>query len=409
MSSQKTGPIAGLKVLDLTHVMAGPTCTLLLADLGADVVKVERPPLGDDSRHMAPPYVGDQSAAYLMMNRNKRGIVLDLKTDGGREALRRLAATSDVVVENFRAGALDKLGLGYDALSAENPGLIWCAISGYGRSGPYAARGGFDLMAQAMSGIMSFTGEAAGRPPVKVGAPVADITAGVLAALGILAALNHRNATGQGQIVESSLFEAAVMHTFWQSAMTFATGESPGPMGSAHPLDGPYQAFETANGWIVVGAANQANWLRLLKAIERPDLGEDPRFGSNPDRMRNLSTLVALLEPVFAAKDSKTWLETLDAAGVPCAPVLSTAEMHRDPQAIARQMIASVEHTALGSVKTLGSPIKLSQTPVSLGNGAPLLGEHTREVLSELSYTAAEIDALVAAGTAGAPADEAAQ
>ncbi|MEM6762562.1 MAG: CaiB/BaiF CoA-transferase family protein, partial [Pseudomonadota bacterium] len=229
------------------------------------------------------------------------------------------------------------------------------------------------------------------------------ITAGILAALGIVAAVNHRHKTGRGQMVESSLFEAAIMHTFWQSAMTFATGQSPQPMGSAHPLDGPYQAFAASDGWIVVGAANQANWLRLIKTIHREDLGAEPRFATNPDRMQNLPALVEALTPVFEQDTKEGWLSRLNAAGVPCAPVLTTAEMHADPQAIARDMIASVRHTALGDVATLGSPIKFSETPGSLGNGAPLLGEHTRDVLTELGFSDAEIADLIAAGAATAP------
>ncbi|MEM1344026.1 MAG: CoA transferase [Pseudomonadota bacterium] len=392
------GPLAGLKVVDLTHVMAGPTCTLLLADLGAEVIKIERPPAGDDTRRMVPPWQGDQSAAYLIVNRHKRGIVVDLKTEAGREVVRRLVRSADVLVENYRLGALDKLGLGYEALAADNPGLIWCSISGYGRTGPYAAKGGFDLMAQAMSGLMSFTGEGPGRPPVKVGAPVADITAGILGALGILAALNERAHSGRGQIVDTSLFEAAILHTFWQSAMAFASGAAPGPLGSAHPLNGPYQAFAGSDGWFVVGAANQGNWLRLTAALGRDDLAADPRFAGNPERLQNLDALVALLEPVFAAKTVAEWCALLEEAGVPVAPVLDVLAMHRDPQALARGMVGAVEHSALGTIPALGHPIAFSRTPVGLGEGAPLLGEHTRAVLAETGYSADDIEALLASG-----------
>jgi crotonobetainyl-CoA:carnitine CoA-transferase CaiB-like acyl-CoA transferase len=264
------GPLDGLKVIELAHIMAGPCCGLMLADLGADVIKVEKAPAGDDSRRFLPPDIEGESAAFLMMNRNKRGIVVDLKTEAGKEVVRRLLTDADVVIENYRKGTMERLGLGYDSLSARNPGLIYCEISGFGRTGPYAERGGFDLIAQGMSGLMSITGEAPGRPPVKCGAPVTDITAGILAAMGVLAAYVERQRTGRGQRVDTSLFEAGIVHTFWQSAICLATGVAPGPMGSAHPLNAPYQAFETADGWITVGAANQANWLKLLVRISGP-------------------------------------------------------------------------------------------------------------------------------------------
>ena len=398
MADNNIGPLQGLKVVDLTHVMAGPVCTLLLADLGAEVIKIERPTAGDDSRHMAPPFIGEESAAYLIVNRHKRGIVLNLKHQSGREALLRLLETADVLVENYRGGTLEKLGLGYEQLSKRFPSLIWCSISGYGRTGPYADRPGFDLMAQAMSGIMSFTGEGPGRPPVKTGAPVADITAGILGALGVAAAVAHRQRTGEGQRVETSLFEAAITHTFWQSAICFATGTSPGPLGSAHPLDAPYQAFETSDGWAVIGAANQANWLRFVEAIGRPDLAADSRFRDNVERMRHFDELIAAVTPEMRKRSTQEWVATLDAAGVPVSPVLNVGDMHKDPQAIARGMIAEVKHSVLGAVKTLGNPLKFSKTPVGLGAGAPVLGEHTREVLLAHGYDDPEIDALVAVG-----------
>ncbi len=285
---KKTGPLAGLKVIDLSHVMAGPTCSMLLADMGADVIKVEKMPAGDDARRMTPPAIAGESAAFLMMNRNKRGIALDLKTEAGRAVLSRLLQDADVLVENYRRGTMERMGFGYEVLHASNPRLIYCSISGFGRTGPYADRGGFDLVAQGMSGLMSITGEGPGCPPVKLGAPVTDITAGILACVGILAALHSRESRGQGQMVDTSLFEAGIIHTYWQSAIAFATGQTPGPMGTGHPLNAPYQAFPAADGWITVGAANQGNWLRLLEALEAPELGYDPRFANNAERMRNL-------------------------------------------------------------------------------------------------------------------------
>src|SRR5580704_1720202 len=298
----KTGPLKDLKVVDLSHIMAGPACSMLLADMGADVVKVERIPQGDDSRRMVPPTIGEESAAFLIMNRNKRDIGLDLRAEAGRKVLSRLLKNADVLIENFRRGAMEKMGFGYEAVHALNPKLIYCSISGFGRTGPYADRGGFDLVAQGMSGLMSITGERPGCPPMKAGAPVTDITAGILACVGVLAALHARKSSGQGQMVDTSLFEAGIIHTYWHSAMCFATGRAPGPMGTAHPLNAPYQAFAVADGWITVGAANQGNWLRLLEALEAPELGSDPRFANNAERMRNLPALQAALTPLFRCR-----------------------------------------------------------------------------------------------------------
>ncbi len=278
------GPLEGLKVIDLTHVMAGPTCTLMLADMGADVIKVEKIPGGDDTRRGLP-MIDGEAASFMMVNRNKRGIVLDLKTAGGKRVLKHLLADADVVVENYRPGTLARLGFDYEELRKGNPGLIYCALSGFGRTGPYGHRGGFDLVAQAMSGIMSITGEGPGRPPVKCGAPLTDITCGILSAMGILAAYAHRLQTGRGQMVETSLLEAGIVQTYWQSAIALASGVAPGPMGSAHPLNAPYQAFETADGWVVIGGNNQRLWQRTLEVLGAPELASDPRFRENHGRM----------------------------------------------------------------------------------------------------------------------------
>ena len=397
------GPLAGLKVIDLSHVMAGPTCALMLADMGADVIKVEKYPGGDDTRRMVPPSIGTESAAYLMMNRNKRGIALDLKQLPARAVLHRLLADADVLIENYRHDTITKLGFGYTEIHARYPRLIYCSLSGFGRTGPYADRGGYDLIAQGMSGLMSVTGEGPGRPPVKVGAPVTDITAGVLAAMGVLAALNHRNATGQGQLVDTSLFEAGIMHTYWQSAICFATGVPPGPMGSAHPLNGPYQAFPTMDGWINVGAANQRNWERMLEVIGAPGLNQDTRFATNSARMANLPALEEILNGIFRGRPSADWLAALEEAGVPAGPVLNVAQMHADPQALARNMIVETQHPTAGAVKTIGLPVKFSETPGGVRHAAPLLGQHTREVLRAHAYTDTEIEALAATGAIHAP------
>ena len=396
--TERHGPLKGVKVIELAHIMAGPVCGLMLADMGADVVKVEKIPGGDDTRRTVPPDIDGESAAYMMMNRNKQGIALNLKEEKGREVLLRLLKDADVVTENYRRGTMEKLGLGYDELKKINPGLIYCEISGFGRTGPYADRAGFDLIAQGMSGLMSITGEGPGRPPVKVGPPVSDITAGILGAMGVLAAYTHKLKTGEGQRVDTSLFEAAITHTYWQSAIAFATGQPPGPMGSAHPLNAPYQAFRTKDGWINIGAANQSNWLRLLEVLEAPELAEDERFKENPGRMNHMDELTEALEAHFRTRGTADWLDLMEKAGLPAGPVLDIAEMHRDPQTIARAMVTEVEHARLGPVKTIGLPVKFSGTPGGVVTGAPLYGQHTRTVLAQYGYGDGEIEALAASG-----------
>ncbi len=391
------GPLAGMKVIELAHIMAGPVCGLMLADMGADVIKVEKPD-GDDSRRFVPPQIEGESAAYMMMNRNKRGIALNLKDPQAKEALHRLLESADVVIENYRMGTMERLGLGYDSLRKINPRLIYCEISGFGRTGPYAQRGGFDLIAQGMSGLMSITGEGPGRPPVKTGAPVSDITAGILAAMGVSAAYARALQTGLGQKVDTSLFEAGITQTYWQSAIAFATGVAPGPMGSAHPLNGPYQAFQTADGWINIGAANQRNWLRFLEVIGAPELNDDPRFASNYDRMQHLEVLAEVLTTYLRKQPTAVWLERMEAAGLPAGPVLDILQMHADPQAQAREMIVDVAHPVAGQVKTLGHPIKFSDTPAAITRAAPTLGQHSREVLLEAGYQADEIAQMIASG-----------
>ncbi len=401
------GPLNDLKVIELSHILAGPACAMLLADMRADVIKVERVPDGDDSRRMIPPTMGDESAAFLVMNRNKRGIALDLRTDAGRGVLSRLLKSADVVIENYRRGTMEQMGFGYDAVHTLYPRLVYCSISGFGRTGPYADRGGFDLVAQGMSGLMSITGEGPGGPPMKIGAPLTDVTAGILACVGILAALHSRESTGQGQWVDTSLFEAGIVHTYWHSAMCFATGRAPGPMGTAHPLNAPYQAFPTSDGWITVGAANQGNWLRLVEALEapdvHPDLREDPRFATNADRMRNLEALTAALTPLFKRRGSAEWLRRLEQAGVPAGPVLDVGQMHADPQVLAREMVVETEHRSAGKVKSIGLPIKFSDTPGAVRRPAPVYGQHTREVLREFGFSESEIDELSAQGAVKIP------
>ncbi|XWN30042.1 MAG: CoA transferase [Devosia sp.] len=388
------GPLAGMKVIELAHIMAGPACGMMLADMGADVIKVEKPD-GDDSRRFVPPDINGESAAYMMMNRNKRGMALDLKKADAIAVLRDLLSDADVVIENYRIDTMERLGLSYEMLRETNPKLVYCAISGFGRTGPYAERGGFDLIAQGMSGLMSITGEAPGRPPVKPGAPISDITAGILAAMGCVAAFARAQTTGEGQVVETSLFEAGITLTYWQSAIAFATGLAPGPLGSAHPLNAPYQSFRTADGWINIGAANQRNWQRLLKVIGAAELETDPRFASNHDRMENLPALVSVLEGHFKERTTAQWLDLMEDGGLPAGPVLSITDMHRDPQAIARDMIVETEHPIAGTVKAIGTPVKFGTTPGGVHRSAPTLGQHGREILSEHGYSNDRIEALI--------------
>ena len=401
MTDKNTSLLDGLKIIELSHIMAAPTCGQLLADMGADVIKVERLPLGDDTRTFGKSVNGD-SAAFAMMNRNKRGLALNLKTDAGRAALRRMIEQADVFIENYRMGAMEHYGVGWEEMHQANPRLIYCSISGFGRTGPYAERGGFDLITQAMSGLMSITGEGPGRPPVKVGAPMTDITAGMLAALGICGAVIQRMRTGEGQYVDTSLYEAGIAHTFWQTAIYAATGEVPQAMGSAHPLSAPYQAFKTRDTWVIVGAANQSSWLKFAEAIEAPHLADDPRFDQPVDRMENLDALVEILNEILLQRTTAEWLGVLEEAGVPAGPVYDIAEMAADPHTKARGMIARVPAATGGEFAAIGHPVKYSAASTEIRRGAPLIGEHSREVLAEYGFTADEIAALQADGAIGA-------
>ena len=392
-----TGPLQGLKVVEMAQIMAGPTCGLMLADLGADVIKVEKLPGGDDSRSYRQHTIHGESAPFMMMNRNKLGIAVNLKVDGGLGVVKRLLADADVVIENYRLGTLEKLGLGYDVLKAVNPRLIYCAISGYGRTGPDADKGGFDLIAQGVSGLMSITGQPGGEP-MKAGSPVSDINAGILAALGVVAAVVSRNATGKGQMVDTSLMEAAVQQTYWQSALYFATGVSPEPTGSSHVLAAPYQAFPTKDGWINIGGANQSNWERIATVVGLPKLITDPRFATNADRMAHKQELAELIAARTRTRSSADWILNLEASGVPVGPINRIGEMLADPQVVAREMVVEVTHPKAGKTKALGLPIKFSDTPGSVRSAAPLLGQHTRVVLLSLGYSDKDIKALEKSG-----------
>ena len=387
------GPLEGVVVLDCTQVMAGPFCAMLLADMGAEVIKVEKPG-GDDARRMGPPFINGESAAFLGVNRNKKGVVLDLKNDLDRDVFRRMAAQADVVAENFRPGTMARLGLGPDDLRRERPELIYASISGFGQTGPYADRPGYDLIAQGMSGMMSATGHP-GSPPVKISAPIADLGAGMFAAYGILAAYVHRLKTGEGQVVDASLLEAAVALTVWEAAEYWGSGAVPGPRGSAHRLVAPYQAVESADGHFNVGAANQANYERLCAALGRPDLLTDPRFAGNPERVRNYAALAEEIQRTTRTRTSAEWLAALQEAGVPAGPIHGTDEALADEHVRAREMVVALEHPVAGRVDNLGVPAKLSATPGSVRTPAPTLGQHTESVLRAFGVPEPQVAAIL--------------
>ena len=386
-----TRALQDVRVLDVTQVMAGPFCAMLLCDMGADVIKVESP-AGDSSRRMAGAR-GSDSASFNAVNRGKRGIVVDLKASGGADVLRRLASHADVFIENYRPGVLGRLGLDYDALRGVNPRLVYASISGYGQTGPAAHKGGFDLVAQGVSGLMSVTGEP-DRPPVKVGVPLTDLGAGLFAACGILAALHARERTGEGQCVDTSLVDAGVALSVWEATELFSRGAVPGPLGSAHRMSAPYQAVRCADGYITLGAANDRIFRRLAELLGHPEWLTDARFDSDSGRVENREVLAGLIEDVTSKRTREYWLERLEAHDIPCGPINDYREVMQDPQVRARQMVVETRHPTLGTLSTLGTPIKLSGTPLTPGRPAPLLGQHTDEVLAAAGYGEAEIAAL---------------
>jgi formyl-CoA transferase len=386
------GALDGIRIIDQTQVMAGPFASMLLADMGAEVIKVE-PLEGEHARHVGLEAAPGVAAAFLAVNRGKKGITLDLKQPDGVAVLKRLVETADVLVENYRPGVAARLGVDYAALSAVNPRLIYCSISGFGQTGPYAGRGGYDLIAQGMAGIMSATGSDGG-PPVKVGVPVADLGAGLFALLGILAALRARRITGRGQQVDTSLFEAALALSAWEATEYWYTGEIPKRLGTAHRLNAPYQALRAGDGHFTVGAANPKLWPIFAGLIGRPELTQDPRFKGVGDRVKNRAALEKELEVATSRETRAHWLAKCEAAGIPAGPIYSIPEALADPHAQARGMVQELEHPQAGRVKTLGNPVKLSRSPATLRSAAPLLGADTDTVLAGVGYTAAQIAAL---------------
>lgn len=377
-----------IRVIDFTSHISGPFCTMLLADMGADVVKIERPGCGDNMRH-TPPLISGESAAFMQINRNKRSIALDLKAEKDLEICRQLCDNADVVVENFRPGTLERLGLGYDRLQARNPRLIYCSISGFGQTGPYRGRGGFDLMAQAMSGLMSICGNVDG-PPMRLPIAISDMCGGMYASIGVLSALNARQTTGAGQQVDTSLFEAAMSFSVYEAASFNSTGEAPRRLGQAHRGAAPYQVFKTRDGWITIGAATQKLWARLCDVLDADNLLHDERFLDNPNRVVNHLELAEELTPYFVKEDTAHWEQALLEVGIPVGPVRTYDEVFINEHTVAREMFTPMEHPAAGMQNLLGIPVKLSTTPGAMRRPAPRLGEHSDEILAELGNSSSD-------------------
>lgn len=391
-SGRERGALHGLRVIDVTQVMAGPFCAMMLADLGADVIKIE-PPTGDSTRRM-PGAVGTDSPSFNAVNRGKRSIVVNLKTTEGAEVLRRLARTADILVENYRPGVMAALDLDYARLAALNPRLIYASISGYGQSGPMKHKGGFDLVAQGVSGIMSVTGEPGGVP-VKSSVPLTDLGAALFALVGVLAALEHRHQTGEGQHIDTSLLDAGVGLSVWEATEYFSGRGVPERLGSAHRMSAPYQAFRCADGFITIGAANDRTFGRLCEVLEHPEWTQVQEFKTDGLRARHRVDLASKIESITSARPRSHWLTLLDASQIPCGPINDYAQVFNDPQVLARELVVEVDHPTLGPMRALGSPIKMSATPPDVGRRAPLLGEHSEEILREAGFSDTEIAELL--------------
>ena len=394
-------PLGDIRVLDISRALAGPYCTMMLGDLGADVIKVERPGRGDESRGWGPPFMGEpsesypgESAYYLAINRNKRSLTVNLKDPAGQEIIKKLASNSDVLVENFRTGVLEKMGLGYEQLHALNPRLIYCSISGYGRTGPYAERPGYDFIIQAEGGIMGITGPVEG-PPSRVGVSIVDITTGMFASTAILAALRARDLTGEGQLLDLSLLDSVAAILANVASNYLAGGVEPRRMGNAHFNIAPYEVFRARDRWFTLAALNARQWQMLCEVVGRPEIEDDPRFASNQDRVANREALAQVLNEVFATRDADEWLAKLQEVGLPCGPINAIPDVFNHPQAEARNLKVEVEHPTIGKVAFPGFPYKMSSTPAHLHRPPPLLGEHTDEVLTRvLGYSDEEAASL---------------
>jgi formyl-CoA transferase len=381
MSNQHPGPLDGIRVLDLTRVLAGPYCTMFLGDLGAEVVKVEQPGVGDDTRGWGPPFVGGESAYFLCVNRNKKSITVDFKSQDGIALLRRLAERADVLIENFRPGTMERLGLGEKDLRANNPRLIYASLSGFGADGPMSDAPGYDLIVQAWGGLMSVTGMPDGDP-TKVGVAIIDLVAGLMLGKSIVSALFAREQLGIGQKIDTSLLEAEVACLINVGSNYLIEGKIPGRWGNAHSSIVPYQSFKTADGYVVIGVASEGIWRRFSQAIGRSELADDPRFAKNSNRVQNREVLITALSEIFLGRETDAWMKLLNEAEVPCAPVQTIDQVFKDPQVLHREMLVKVEHPTAGTVPMAGIPVKFSATPASIRLPPPTLGQHTEEVLT---------------------------
>ena len=394
-----TSALNNIKVVDLTRTLAGPFCTMMLGDMGADIVKIEEPEHGDETRGWTPFWNGE-STQFVSFNRNKRSLSVNLKEPEGINIVQSLARDADVMIESFRAGALERMGLGYDTIKDLNPDIIYCSISGYGRTGPMANKPGYDLLIQAYSGLMNLTGDPDGMP-MRVGFSLVDLFTGMMAYGSIMTALYHREQTGQGQWVEAALLDGQVAALSYHAAAYLATQNEPQRMGSGHPSLVPYQSFPATDGFFIVGVANQGLWQRFCNALERPDLLEDPRFITNDDRVAHRAECIETLSEIFRTRTVAHWVEIISDAGVPCGPINRVSEVVQDPQVLARSMMVDIPHPKVPGLRVTGSPLKLSETPPSVRHHPPLLGQHNEEVLLELGYDAPEIAHLLEKGVIG--------